>query len=121
MARVLGAGLALWLADRILTGIAIQSFEALVVGTAVLALAHAAVRPILRFFTFPLTLLTLGGSLWVINAGLLYATGWLVPGMDVRGVLPALGGALVISIAAGGTQLLLEADGGSGLHRGCGG
>lgn len=101
LCRVLGAAIGLWAADAVLIGVELASWQAWAVGSVVLAGVHGLVRPVLLFFTFPITLLTLGTSLWVINAALLWGTGWLVSGVDVRGIVPALLGAGLISACAG--------------------
>jgi putative membrane protein len=56
------------------------------------------VRPVLRVFTLPITLLTFGLFSFVLNALLFYAVTWLVPGFAVEGFLPALLGAGVLSL-----------------------
>jgi len=108
--RLLCAAIAMKLADVVLTGLEVRGLEALALGSLVLATAHATVRPLLGLLTFPITVVTLGASLWVTNALLLWGTAWLVPGVEVRGVLPALLGALLISIFAGAAQLLLAPE-----------
>ncbi len=66
----------------------------------VLGVINAIVRPILVFFTFPLTLLTFGLFLFVINALLLWLVSAIVPGFHVQGFWGALGGSILISIVS---------------------
>jgi putative membrane protein len=66
----------------------------------VLGLINALVRPVLVVLTLPLTLLTLGLFLLVLNGICLALTAWLVPGFDIDGFLPAVLGALVISVVS---------------------
>ena len=63
----------------------------------VLGLVNAIVRPVLLVLTLPLTLVTLGLFLFVLNAFCLWLTSAIVPGFEVRGFWPAFGGALVVS------------------------
>jgi putative membrane protein len=56
------------------------------------------VRPMLVILTLPLTLLTLGLFLLVLNGLCLAATAWLVPGFDVDGFLPSVLGAVLVSV-----------------------
>jgi putative membrane protein len=49
--------------------------------------------------TLPITLLTLGLFLWVLNAAFLGMVALLVPGFRIGGLLPALGGAALVSLA----------------------
>lgn len=56
------------------------------------------VRPVLAILTLPLTIVTLGLFSFVLNAFLFYAMHWLVPSFSVAGIVPALLGAIVLSI-----------------------
>ena len=66
----------------------------------VLGLINAIVRPVLVVVTFPLTLLTLGLFLFVLNAFCLWLTSVFVPGFTVDGFWAAFVGALVISVVS---------------------
>ena len=72
---------------------------ALVAGV-VLGLVNAVVKPLLIFFTLPVTLLTLGLFLFVVNAACLGLTAAVVPGFDIDGFWPALFGAFVVSVVS---------------------
>ena len=54
----------------------------------------------LFFLTFPITVVTLGLFLWVINALMLGLVAWLLPGFAIAGLLPALVGSALISFTA---------------------
>ena len=69
----------------------------MLVAALVLGLVNAIVRPILLVLTLPLTLVTLGLFLFVLNALCLWLTSAVVPGFDVRGFWPAFWGALLVS------------------------
>lgn len=56
------------------------------------------VRPVLALLTLPLTIVTLGLFSFVLNAFLFYAMHWLVPSFQVAGPIPALVGAVVLSL-----------------------
>lgn len=56
------------------------------------------VRPVLSILTLPITVITLGIFSFILNAFLFYAMTWVVPGFEVVGFVPALLGALVLSI-----------------------
>jgi len=66
----------------------------------VLGLVNALVRPVLVVLTLPLTVVTLGLFLLVLNGVCLALTAWLVPGFDVDGFVPAVLGALVVSVVS---------------------
>jgi putative membrane protein len=61
---------------------------------------NALVRPVLFILTLPLTLLTLGLFIVVVNAACLALTAWLVPGFHVAGFWWAIAGALLISVVS---------------------
>jgi len=95
--RVVVNALAIWLATEIVPGIEARGVTAVVVAALVLGLVNAIVRPVLLVLTLPLTLVTLGLFLFVLNALCLWLTSAVVPGFDVRGFWPAFWGALIVS------------------------
>ena len=97
LVRVLVNALAIWLATTIVPGIEASSGTTVVAAALVLGLVNAIVRPVLLVLTLPLTLVTLGLFLFVLNALCLWLTSAIVPGFDVRGFWPAFWGALLVS------------------------
>jgi putative membrane protein len=95
--RAVVNAVAIWLATEIVPGIDARSTTAVVAAALVLGLVNAIVRPVLLVLTLPLTLVTLGLFLFVLNAFCLWLTSAIVPGFEVRGFWPAFGGALVVS------------------------
>jgi putative membrane protein len=92
----------IYLAAQVVPGIALRGkplWPALLAGL-VLALINAVVRPVLKIITLPLTLLTLGLFLFVLNAFCLWLTSAVVPGFDVHGFRAAFLGALLITIVS---------------------
>ena len=83
---------------RLVRGVEVEDAFAAVVAALVLGLANAIVRPLLVVLTFPLTLLTLGLFLLVVNALVLWLVSALVPGFRVQGFGSAFVGALVLSL-----------------------
>jgi len=96
--RWLLSALALILTSKIVPGITVDNFTALLIAAIVLGLVNAVVRPILVFFTLPLTFLTLGLFLLVVNAITFGLAAWLVPGFSVNGFFPAMLGSIVMAI-----------------------
>ena len=97
LVRVVVNALAIWLATEVVPGIEARGATAVVVAALVLGLVNAIVRPVLLVLTLPLTLVTLGLFLFVLNALCLWLTSAVVPGFDVRGFWPAFWGALIVS------------------------
>jgi putative membrane protein len=96
--RVLVNALGIYLVAEILPGIEVRSALAALGAGLVLGLINAVVRPVLVVLTLPVTLVTLGLFLLVVNAVCLWLTSLVVDGFTVHGFWPAVLGALLISI-----------------------
>jgi putative membrane protein len=100
LARVLVNALAIYLAAAVVPGVEITGVLAALVAGLVFGLVNAFVRPVLLVLTLPLTLLTLGLFLFVLNAFCFWLTSVLVKGFDVHGFWAALFGALLVSVVS---------------------
>ncbi len=98
--RVLANALAILAAAYLLPGIEVSGGMAVLAAGLVLALINAVVRPILLLLTLPVTLVTLGLFLFVLNAFCLWLTSWLVKGFEVHGFWPAVFGAMFVSVVS---------------------
>jgi len=96
--RCVITGLGLWLADAIFDGIVIHSTGTLVLAAIVLGVLNGVVRPILFFLTLPLTIVTLGIFVLVLNASMFGLAAAFLSGFKVASFWSALGGALVVSL-----------------------
>src|SRR2546425_7224300 len=83
--RVLINAAALWVAASLIPGIALGGLGHTLLAALVLGIINAVVRPILIFLTLPITLVTLGLFIFVLNAFCLWLTSRLVPGFEVHG------------------------------------
>ena len=92
------SALALWLVARIVPGVAVETPLSLVLAAVVLGVVNTLVRPILFMLTLPITCLTLGLFYLVVNGLAFGLTAWLVPGFRVHGFVPAVLGALCVSV-----------------------
>jgi len=81
-----------------MTSVEIQSFGTALLAAALLGLANAVVRPILVLLTLPVTVLTLGLFLLVINGIIFLGIAHLVPGFQVTGLWPAILAAVLYSV-----------------------
>ncbi len=97
----LATAVSLFLTAFIVPGLTIVSFSSAIVGAAVLGLVNAVVKPILVLFTLPLTILTLGLFLLVVNALALGLVSYLTPGLTIAGFFPAVFGSIVLTIVSG--------------------
>lgn len=89
---------ALWLVTLVVPGVQVQDPLHAFIAAVVLGLVNALVKPLLVILTLPITILTLGLFLLVINALLFWAVGSLLPGFHVAGFWWAMLGALLYSV-----------------------
>lgn len=83
--RALITALGLWIATRWVSGIRIDDAMTLVLAGALLGIINAIVRPIAILLTLPITILTLGLFLLVVNAGMVGLVAWILPGFHLPG------------------------------------
>ena len=88
----------LWLASKIFKGLKFQSASALVISALLLGFANAIVKPLIIFFTLPLTLITFGFFLLVINALVLMLVAAIVKGFKISGFWTAFFASIFISL-----------------------
>jgi putative membrane protein len=89
---------ALLLVAQIYPGVQVTGFGAAMIAALVLGLFNTLLRPILVLLTLPVTLLTLGLFLFVINALLFYFAASLLAGFQVNGFIAALIGSVLYSL-----------------------
>lgn len=90
--------LGLWLAGRIVPGVSFSQTESLIAAAVLLGLANAVVRPVLVVLTFPLTLVTFGLFLLVVNAAVIGLVASLLGGFQVDGFWAGVGAAIVTGL-----------------------
>lgn len=98
--RVLANSVALYLASLLIPGIELTGLGPALLAGLVLGLVNAVIRPVLLFLTLPLTLLTLGLFILVLNGLLLQLVAWLVGGFTVSGFWPSIFGAIVVGVVS---------------------
>jgi len=92
--------LGLWLTAQVLPGVAFSDTTTLILAAVLLGVANAVVRPILVLLTFPITILTLGLFLLVVNAATIGLVAVLLDGFVVDGLWPGIGAAIVTGIVS---------------------
>ena len=90
------------------SGVVVTSFTGALIAAAVLGALNAVVRPVLVLLTLPVTVVTLGLFLFVINALMFWAAAGLVTGLNVRGFGAALIGSLIYSVLQLAIDFVLE-------------
>ena len=98
LAHLLLTAALLLLVANVVRGVEVEGWGSAFLGAIVLGLVNAFVRPLMVVLTFPLTILTLGLFLLVINALMLWLVAVFVPGIRVQGFGPALLGSLVLTL-----------------------
>jgi putative membrane protein len=88
--RALISALGLWLASQWVRGVHFDSVATLILAGLLLGVVNAIVRPIVFVLTLPLTLLTLGLFLLVLNAAMVALVAWILPGFRLEGFGAAL-------------------------------
>ncbi len=96
--RVLIVALGLWLASEIIPGLHIEGVGTLLGAALLLGIVNAVVRPVLILLTLPITIVTLGLFLLVINAATLGLVAWMFERFTISGFWAALCGAIVVSV-----------------------
>ena len=107
LARWILNAAALLLVAYLYTGVTVESFFAAAMAALVLGLVNALVRPLLVLLTLPVTILTLGLFLFVINALLFWLVAEIVQGFRVTGFMAALIGSILYSLITLVTSWLL--------------
>ena len=95
--RLLISAFSIWLAAELIDGVNVHDAGTIFAAAFLLGLVNATVRPVITIATLPISVLTLGLFLFVINAGMLGLVAWLLPGFSLDGFGPALVGSIVVS------------------------
>ena len=98
--RLAIAAFGLWLADRLLPGIQIDGTGTLIVAALLYGVVNAVVRPLAILLTLPMTVLTLGLFLFVVNAAMFGLVAALLDGFHVAGFGAALLGSIVVGLTS---------------------
>jgi putative membrane protein len=95
--RWLVSALALYLTSSIVKGIVVRGVGTLLFAAAAIGVINAFVRPIVLLLTLPISVVTLGLFVMVVNAAMLWLASTFVPGFEVHGFWSAFWGWLVLS------------------------
>jgi putative membrane protein len=98
--RAIFAALGLWFAAYIVPGIGFSNTGSLIAAAVLLGLVNAVVRPVVFVLTLPLTLLTLGLFLLVVNAAMIGLVSVLLRGFEVHGFVPGLLAAVITGVTS---------------------
>ena len=101
---------ALWVADALWDGVQIHGWAAFLIGSAVLGVANAVLKPLLTLLTLPLIVVTLGLFYLVINIAMVALAEWIAPDFSIDGFWAYVGTVFVVwAVNWIGDQILGEA------------
>ena len=87
---------ALWVADALWDGVTINGWAAYLIGSAVLGIANAVIKPLVAVMTLPLIILTLGIFYLVINIAMVALAEWIAPDFSIDGFWSYVGTVVVV-------------------------
>src|SRR5437773_10450562 len=98
--RLVITALGLWAAATIVPGVQIDGWRTLIIGALLLGIVNAVIRPIILILTLPLTVLTLGLVILVVNGISLSLVAWIMPGFALSGLGAAILGSIVVGLTS---------------------
>lgn len=98
--RILVTALGLLLAAYLIPAIQIDSLYIAIITAVILGILNLIARPILVVLTLPITILTLGLFIFIINAALFLFAASFIDGFTVDGFIPALLGSIIVSVVS---------------------
>jgi putative membrane protein len=110
LVRAVFAALGLWVASRIVPGVSIDNMGTLIVAAVLLGIVNALVRPVVFILTLPITILTLGLFLLVVNAAMIGLVALLLGGFQVHGLIAGCLAAIVTGVASWIGHMILRDD-----------
>jgi putative membrane protein len=105
------AALGLWVATQLLDGLHFATPSKLLLAAVLLGIVNAFVRPLAFILTLPITIVTLGLFLLVLNAGMVALVAWIVPGFTIAGFWTAVGTSIIVSIVSWAATGLIGSSG----------
>ena len=100
LVRMLITALGLWVASAIVPGMEIRGIGTLLGSAVLLGVVNAVIRPLIVLLTLPITILTLGVFLLVINAAMLGLVASLFDGFTLHGFWAAVFGSVIVSLVS---------------------
>lgn len=107
LVRAAFAAFGLALASRLVPGVSYDAPMTLALAALLLGLVNALLRPLVILLTLPLTLLSFGLFLLVINAAMILLVSRIIPGFQVAGFTPAILAAIITGVTSWAAHMLL--------------
>ena len=98
--RLLITALGLWAAAKVVPGVQLDGWGNLLIAALLLGIVNAVIRPVILILTLPLTVLTLGLFILVVNGISLEVVAWLMPGFTLSGLRAAILGSIIVGLTS---------------------
>ena len=111
LVRMLITAFGLWLASVIIPGVEIAGLGTLLLAALLLGIVNAVIRPLAILLTLPITVITLGLFLLVVNAAMFGLVAALLDAFQVAGLFSAIFGSVIVSLTSGLASWYIGSDG----------
>jgi putative membrane protein len=108
--RVIFGALGLWVASKLVSGVVVHGATSLILAALLLGVVNAFVRPIVFVLTLPLTIVTLGLFLLIVNAAMIGLVSLLIRGFEVHGLVAGVLAAIITGISSWIGGMILRDD-----------
>jgi putative membrane protein len=108
--RAIFGAMGLWLASVLVTGVHFDDNTSLILAAVLLGIVNAFVRPVVFVLTLPLTIVTLGLFLLIVNAAMIGLVAMLLHGFHVNGLFPGILAAIITGITSWIGGMILRDD-----------
>jgi putative membrane protein len=108
--RALIAAAGLWLAAWLVPGVSYDTLLSLLIAGVLLGVVNALVRPVVFVLTLPITIVTLGLFLLVVNAAMIGLVAFFLKGFTVDGLVPGILAAVVTGVTSWVGQMIVRED-----------
>ncbi len=108
--RVIFGAIGLWLACVLVKGVGYSDIGSLILAAVLLGVVNAFVRPVVVILTLPITIVTLGLFLLIVNAAMIGLVSMVVPGFEVRGLVAGVLAAVITGICSWIGGMILRDD-----------
>jgi putative membrane protein len=108
--RAIFGALGLWLASVLVDGVHFSDTQSLILAAILLGIVNAFVRPVVFVLTLPITIVTLGLFLLIVNAAMIGLVAMLLAGFQVSGLIPGVLAAIVTGVTSWIGGMLLRDD-----------
>src|SRR6185369_17299447 len=98
--RAIFGALGLWLSSVLVAGVHFSDNTSLILAAVLLGIVNAFVRPVVFVLTLPLTIVTLGLFLLIVNAAMIGLVSMVVPGFAVHGLVAGVCAAVITGVSS---------------------